>query len=222
MSIDIRDKIRALLAKASATEHQGEADLFFAKAQELMEDHQVSLFELHTEDPIGITDGVEAQNGPPKYKSDVQCALAQYYGARPIIHGTVKFWRVQIVGPESSRLTTELMTDYVWAQVCKSGAELTKQGRYNRQQAIRHIAKALVVRIWRELWKRKTQPAREGTAYSLVVVDAVQSFIDKRFGELEQGRPQTIKNLKQSAMEAAEKISLNHQVNTGKNTLRLQ
>ncbi len=222
MATDIRDKIRALLAKAAATEHKGEADLFFAKAQELMEDHQVSLFELHVEDPIGITEGVEAQAGPPKYKSDVQVALAQYYGARPIYTGTSKFWRVRIVGPESSRLTTELMTDYVWAQVCKGGAELAKQGLYNRQQAIRHIAKALVVRIWREINQRKAQPVREGSAYSLTVVDAVDTYMQKNFPDLLPGKEITIKNLKQSAWEAAQKISLNHQVNTGRKTLRLE
>lgn len=222
MANDIRDKIRALLAKAQASEHEGEAALFFAKAQELMEDHQVELFELHTEDPMGQTVGGFYQSGPTSYKSKVQVSLAYFYGAEAVLRGTSKRWEVVLVGPESSRMTTEIMTEYVWAQVCKEGGKLAHQGRYNRGEAIRHIVNALLVRIAQEMNRRKVEPAREGTSRSLVVVGALKAYMDKAFGETTEAKWRGPKSLKQSAVDAAKNISLNHQVHTGKGTLRLQ
>lgn len=220
---DIKAKIRALLAKAATTEHEGEADVFIAKASELMEKYQIELYELGTDDPIGLTKGVNAQNGPMAYKSDVQCALAAYYGARAVINNTThNRWTVDIIGPESSRLTTELMTAFVWQQVNKVAKTLAAQIGDSQGGAVRKVAKALCVRIRREVAARKAKPPGPGGAFSLVTVDAVQAYIDKLYGAngLTTGKSRPVR-YSIMAMEAAKGISLNVQA-TGRNQLRLQ
>lgn len=222
----IKEKIRAILAKAEATEHAGEASVFMAKAVELMEKYQVELFELHIEDPIDVTEGVKAQPGPPSYKSDVQCALAKYYGARPVLipHRDGKSWHIDICGPESARVTTELMTDFVWAQVGAEATRLVKDHagvvwkKMNRGMAVREISKALVIRIVREL-RERTGTAPAGSSLSLAVVDATLAFMDKHYGPLSRTKGRS-KSASQSAMEAAGRIKLNHQFGN-KDSLRL-
>lgn len=215
----IKEKISALLAKAKSTTHQGEADLYFAKVAELLEKHQLDIFELHEEDPIGCTHGVNAQPGPPSYKSNVQVALARYYGAKPVIHHTGGGkWNVRIFGPESSRITTELMTDFVWQQVNDAAAKLIQ---FSRAVAVRHVAKALVLRINQELVARKAQPVANGSAFSLMIVDATNALIKSVYPELFQIKYKA-KTYNQSAMGLAKGISLNRQVGGSGATLRLQ
>lgn len=218
----VKAKILALLAKAQSTNIEAEASTFLAKASEMMEKYQLELFDLGVEDPIGVTQGVVAQPGPPSYKSDVQRALAHYYGARPVIVPIpfTKKWTTELCGPESSRMTTVLMTDFVWSQVNASAKKLSEEQGYNRQEAIRHVAKALCYRIRLEVATRRATPeTRGGSAFSLVVVDATKAFMESHYGKLvtSKGRP---KSLSQSALEAAKGISINVQV--GKNApLRL-
>lgn len=221
VTTEIKNRIRAILAKAESTEHEGEAAVFMAKAQELMEKYQVELFELHTEDPIGVTMGCEGQQGPPKYKTDVQCYLARYYGCRGITTGTTKHWRVELVGPESARITTEIMTDFVWAQVCKEASHLAKThpGK-NRAMWIRDIAKALCVRLYQLSKAKETQPAKEGTSYSLVVVDAVANYLALHYPKLKTGKAKTVSYAK-AAGEAANNIKINQQFG-GKDRIRLE
>lgn len=217
----IKTKIMALLAKAKSTDSEAEADAFFSKAQELMEKHQLELHDLGVDDPLGKTDGVTAQPGPPSYKSDVQCALARYYGAKPIImnHGDGK-WHVEIVGPESSRVTTELMTDFVWKQVGAQAGRVAELTGVNKQHAIREVAKALCLRIRRLVAERKADPALLGGSYSIVVVDAIDSFIANNYGRLVSCKTKA-KSISRTAMDHAKNINLNRQVG-GSDTLRLK
>jgi hypothetical protein len=216
----IKDKIRALLAKAQGTDNANEAEAFLAKASELMERHQLELFELNVEDPIGMTKGVDAQPGPPSYKSDVQRALAKFYGARPVINCKANgHWTIEICGPESSRLTTELMTDFVWQQVNDQAKKLVTP-YCNKQAAIRQVAKALCDRIYTELKERKVKQVNDGTSSSLVVMDAVQLWIEKHYQNLSKTKSQA-KRIGLSAMDAAKNISLHHQTGD-RNQLRIQ
>jgi Protein of unknown function (DUF2786) len=217
----IKNIISALLAKAKSTTHPEEAEACMAKAIQLMEKHQIELHELGVEDVIGLTEGVQAQAGPPSYKSDVQRALAKLYGARPVIRWTChKRWTVDICGPESSRLTTVLMTDFVWDEVNKQAAEITKQGLYNKAQAVRHVAKALVSRIHGLINARKDSPVANGSSFSLVVVDATNAFVEGHYNGLSKKITRS-RTLSSMAIAAAEKISLHRQVN-GTGPLRLK
>lgn len=216
------NKIRALLAKAQADgASDAERDIFLAKAQELMEKHQVELFQLHVNDPIGMTDGVVAQSGPPKYKADVQVALALYYGLHPVLSRRGKHIIVRLCGPESARITVELLTPFVWAQVCDRAGTLAASGRcINKAAGIREIAKALQVRLWHMTEAKKAQPAQEGTSFSLVVVNATEAFLAQQFPKLKEGRERTI-STGATARELAATISVSQQV-SNRNQLRLQ
>lgn len=208
----IKDKIRALLAKAMATEFQGEADSFMAKAQELMEKHQLDLFDLGQEDPIGVTLGVEGQSGPASYKAALQMRLAHYYGAEPIRwHDHHRKYRVHIVGPESARMTTELMTDFIWSQVLKQAGLLVQERGGKKDAATRHIVKALIYRINREMAARKTVDAKPGTSHSLVVVDAVKAFVEHHYVGLKPIGSKA-KDISVRALELAKNISINEQI----------
>lgn len=208
----LKEKIRALLAKAQGTEHAGEAAVFLAKAQDLMEKNQIELFELGEEDPIGVTLGVQGQPGPLSYKPKVQAALAQYYGARPVLrYSTHSKFTVELIGPESARITTELMTEFVWEQVKLRAVEVVAKTKVNKPAAIREVAKALVNRIAIELQKRKpASEAAAGTSLSLVVLDAVQAFMDKMYSDIEHTKGRKIM-LNRAAMDAAQNISLHQQ-----------
>lgn len=48
---DILRKVQGLLAKAEGTEHEGERDVFLAKAQEMMEKHAISMAQIEASKP---------------------------------------------------------------------------------------------------------------------------------------------------------------------------
>lgn len=212
----IHQIISRLLAKAESTDSPAERETFVAKALELMERHQIEAFELGEDDPIGFTQGVLGEAGQGEYKAAVQTALARYYGAEPVKtyagrYGKGKFY-VALFGPESSRLTTELMLPFVWKQVCEQGNLWAKQWQTSKHKGIREVAKALCARIRRET---STATHDEHTAFGLVVVDATKSFMDKYYKGQElvdiKGRGVRLFN---SAKEMAETIAIAKQVGT--------
>lgn len=228
----IKNKIRALLAKAESTEHEGERDLFLAKAHELLEKHQLDLFELDDEDPIGwFTCDTRYQAGPMAYKSQLHSMVAKFYGCRVVRQtqffptakgGCIQGWYLDICGSESSRLTVEIMFPFIWDQVNKQAKWVAQESRgtINQSKAVREVAKALAVRINRMLNERRNEPPKPGTSTSLVVVNAIESAIKSKYTDLVTTRSKGTSTIS-LAREAAAGISLSRQVNT-KNTLRLQ
>lgn len=203
--------IKALLAKAQSTDSKEESDAFMAKAYEMMEEHQISAFSLG-EDPIGVTDGVTGQPGMASYKPQVQTALAKLYGARPVIHYTEgNRWIVKLFGPESARITTELMTPFVWSQICVQGKAWGIDHGRDSQAGTREVAKAFISRINAEVGRRSREARREGTSHSLVVVDATKAFIATIYPNLGKVARKT-KKISMNAMERAAGISTHQQV----------
>jgi hypothetical protein len=221
----IKEIIRALLAKAQGTNVAAESEAFMDKAQELMEKYQVELWELGEDDPMGVTLGAEGQAGPPSYKTMVQTSLALYYGAKPIRYMTDRNkWVIHLCGPESSRITTQLMTDYVWNQVLNVAKRVSHEmgDARNYQTCIRDVAKALTFRINRELAARKREHAKvQGSSLSLIVLDATQSWIDKNYSDLRDIHAKE-KSTTFAATDAAKGISLHRQTGNGEGTLSLQ
>lgn len=214
----IKDIIRALLAKANSTDSEAERETFLSKAAELMNKHQIEMHDLGEEDPIGMTAGLTAQPGPPSYKSDVLCALASFYGARPIRNFNAEglkrgHWRVDICGPESARATTELMFEYVWQQVQEQAKILRKERHMDTGVAVRHIAKALCLRlmILTAARKAKSAEAAPGTSFSLVVVNATESFMKQEYPSMFNAkcRPRSIHT---RASELAKGIHVTEQI----------
>lgn len=81
----IVEKIKALLAKASGTDNEAEAEIFFAKAYELMEKHQLDVTDLESEDPMGEEIGVSAKGrGGVDWNERLMFPVARYYGCKAI------------------------------------------------------------------------------------------------------------------------------------------
>lgn len=232
---DIKAKIRALLAKAESSEHEGEASLFLAKAQELMAKHQLELFELHNSDPLGwLFPDTRYQAGPMAYKSQVHYAVGEYYGCKAVKVGQVfrsmkasasntfiEGWKLEFAGTESSRVTTELMFPFIWDQVNKQAKWVSKETGMNVSKAVREVAKALTCRIVKLIRARKAvPPPTVGSCFALVAVNQIDGLMAERFGELKHSKPKTI-TLQAAAKRAAEGINLSRQMNSSE-TLRLK
>lgn len=132
----IIDTIKALLAKAASTEFESEAEVFLAKAHELMEKHQLEAEDLETDDPLGHERIYEVRN---PYGTDWDFALlfplARYFGCQAIridgLHwykdGKLKpKFEMEIIGRESARITVIEMHKYLVATVKKLGLEKSK------------------------------------------------------------------------------------------------
>lgn len=204
----IHARISALLAKAGSTEHPAERDALLAKAQELMEKYQIQAHELGSSDPIGMTFSPHIEEGP---KFEVQRALGLYYGARCIRTRHAGIPMVHMVGPESARVTALLMFDFVWKQIEDQATLLRKSHGYGPKGAIKAVADALLVRISNEIRSMRERPHPPGTSYSIVVVDAVRSYVDANYPDLRRTAGKTL-TVSDAAAQAAAGISLNRQV----------
>ena len=182
--MDIREKIAKLLEKARSTTFEGEADVLLAKAAELMERHGLEAWELNDgSDPMGAQDGLKGGSGPASYKPAVQRALAKYYGAitmkRSMAGG--KF-HLELCGPLSARITTELMTEFVWDQIKAEASRLAKEEKGERGALIRSIANAFRIRVNELVAARSTTPPTDAAAkHALVMVDQTRAFFDARY-----------------------------------------
>lgn len=222
--MNIREKIQKIIDKAKSTTSEAEADSLLAMAQSLMEKHQIEAFELgDNSDPVGMTVGLTGQSGPSAYKPLVQRALAKYYGAF-----TIRCWndntnyRIEIVGPESARITTELMTEYVWDQVKAEAKRLADVGEGKRDALIRKIANALAARIAmltaeQERAARGDNKTRTVTATknALVIKDATDAWVAQHYPNMKMtsGKGRSTTN---AARNAAAGININRQVGGGR------
>ena len=221
--MNIREKIQKIIDKAKSTTSEVEADSLLAMAQSLMEKHQIEAFELgDNSDPVGMTVGQSGQSGPSAYKPLVQRALAAYYGAR-----TIRCWnnqttyRIEIVGPESARITTELMTEYVWDQVKAEAKRLADAGEGKRDALIRKIANALTARIWglvaeQERSQRGETRTVTATKNALVVKDATDAWVAQHYPNLQAAGKSKGRTTTRSAANAAAGININRQVGGGR------
>lgn len=231
----IAEKIKKILEKAAATDQAGEAAVLMEAAQRMMEKHQLEAWEIETAgDPIGSTMTDFYQNGPSSYKPMIRRALAGYYGCEVVrIHktqfdakyknGYLQGYVDDLMGPESARVTTELMTDYVWKQIGREAAKLEKAGHGKRGALVRQIANALNARIWTLKTDHEKEAATVGTttANALVAIgNAVVTFRDDKYPKLSAGRSSQ-RSAGAAARGAAAGISLNRQA-TGSKTLALR
>ena len=206
------DKINKLLAKAKGTSFENEASVFLAKANELMEKYQISLFDLHTDDPINEEYIGNTVGGADVYKMHVLTATAKFYGCRILVHrGDGKVKAYTMTGPKSARVTASLMGPFVWKQVTKAATKLSKDGDRSRAVWIRTITNALLRRIHdlmeEEKEKKNQNGNQNGNGRSLVVVDAIEAFLKSKYSEIGTSRKSTSRYT-ESGMEAANNISL--------------
>lgn len=158
----IVEKIRALLAKAASTDNQHEAEIFFAKAHELMDAHQLEAADLETDDPVGHEAVYEkgSTKAAPDWDFMLVFAVAKYFGCKSIRIQRNGKWAQDLFGRESARITTVEMHAYLVKTVRRLGREAVgtpefelhdkwgySAGYMNADQCSRRIGNALRTRL---------------------------------------------------------------------------
>ncbi len=234
----IVEKIKALLAKAASTDNQHEAELFLAKAQELMAKHQLEAEDLERDDPIDMSVGSRANGGAaPDWDFQLMFAVSKYFGCKSIQYWTAVDgkksgeYQMRMVGRESARITAIEMHKYLVATVRRLGREHAHE-MYQRDkwgslvnlkpdQAARRIGRALQARI-DQLCPKQTS---ESTALTpagknaLITLDRVMAKYQEMFPDARTIGGQGTLTTK-SARAIAEGIGLSQQVH-GSGQLRI-
>lgn len=219
--MNMRNKIKAILAKAASTESEAEAAIFLAKAETLMEEHQIGAFELGEHDPIGVSEFFHPGSGPLGYKGNLLQALANYYGCRGVYRRSRAQFRTTLVGPESARVTTELMTDFVWDEVGKQATKIAKETGFDRGAMRRRIANAMIIRVARMAGEAKTPMARTAAAasHALIVIDQTDALYEEMFPDVKNKKAVSLQ-AGALAHKAAADINL-HRQTTGASQLKI-
>jgi hypothetical protein len=231
----IVEKIRALLAKAASSDHAAEAEVFLAKAHELMEKHQLESLDLEHDDPVG-NENVYPRNNPDGVDWDFTLlfSVARYFGCRAIrLPQEPKGFIMDLVGRESARITAIEMHKYLIAEVkrlakeavgtrefrkiVKRGSNFYWQGDYlNREQCARRIGNALTERLFRlcAAEESKAVATTDAGKNALITLDAVEALYAKLYPDtVKIGGPGIRSN--NGARELAAGIGLNLQTGNG-------
>lgn len=213
---NIKSKIEKILAKARSTDNEAEAAIFLAKAEALMEEHQIGLLDLGSDDPMGKGIGMSGTPSSPTWQRHLMNQLATYYGARTVRCRVYRNGREEfdlyVCGPESARVTTELMYPFVIEQIRKEGRAAAGAMGMKPEAAIRRVANALTHSLARmQAEKAKEKPKTQAAAKNaLVKVDALTAYMEAAWPHLVagHGRPVSINAV---AKSAASRVSLHRQ-----------
>lgn len=221
--MSIKAKIEKILAKARGTDNEAEAATFLAKAEALMEEHQISIMDLGQDDPMGKFTAYEATQSSPTWKNHVLNQVAQFYGARAVrdwIDG--KRFKFVVVGPESARVTTELMYPFIIEQIRAEGRKHAPEIGLKPEAAIRRVGNAFSHRISRMNCERKAEEPKTAAAVknALVKVDALDAYMDELYPDLTKSRRGRGTSTNATAQQAAGRVSLHRQTGGG-STLRI-
>lgn len=220
--MSIKSKIEKILAKAKSTTHDAEAATLIAMAERLMEEHQISVFDLGEDDPMGRFSAFTATTSSPTWKNHVLNQVAQYYGARVVRTWiNMKQFEFVVCGAESARITTELMYPFIIEQIRAEGRKSAGEMGMKPEAAIRRVGNALVHKLSRMQAERKVEKPRTAAAakHALVTVDALDAYMEEQWGNLRKtnGRATRTNNV---AKRAAGNVSMNRQTG-GTSTLRI-
>lgn len=240
MTLDsIKRKIAALLAKANGTDNENEAAAFIAKANELLEKHQLEdwdpsdLEKSKAADPVDREVMFSWKDATPSLNDHkLFSTLARFYGCRVIQqHGRavntkgtrfVNTTELHVFGAQSARETLRLMFPFVMTQCKVAGKRLNEQGHGAASKMALRVVNALVIRVHYLTIEAKAQ-AKTPVAASraLVIVNQVDAMIDAAYSNLKTNKPRAISTT-QAARAEAEKVSLHRQVNSGTGALLLK
>lgn len=217
----IAETIQKLLAKADSTTHPEEAEVFLAKAHQLLEQHGISLLDLgmlEEKDPVGFThDENNRANSSALWRTRLANAVANFYGCQTVTstRGNFQYWTV--FGRESARVTFMLMYPYIERQVLAQ-ARANKDQFNNLKSGHRMIGDALTLRIW-ELIRARKPVLTPSQSSALVPVDMIREKMKEMYPNLRKGPAVTLRT-SAAAQKAAAAISLDNQIG-GKGVLKI-
>jgi hypothetical protein len=219
----ILSRIKALLAKANSTDNEHEAEAFLAKAQELLQQHQLNASALGDfDDPILAAQvAFSAAAKSPSWHKNLFIAVGVYYGARVAISTRIErnkngTWQqvkdVELTGKLSSIETAKVMFPWIKAQCNERGRFLSiLYPEMTASQHARRVGNALNNRIARLIAEAKSDgPKTEAARNALVLMDQVEARFKDHYGELKEAR-QSRSRTNAAAREQAEGIGLHHQ-----------
>lgn len=195
-------RVRAMLAKAASSEHEGEAETFALRARQIMEEHQLSEHELSAEaDPLGKDDWVRVADDGEAFRQ-LTIAASLMYGCQSVFQK--RWWtsprtgRVTLrlhrrtIGRQAARVTAAIMIPHLEAEALRTGraawraqaarvlkvdADHLRSLRVpyaSEHDAVQQVTAALATRILRLTMK---SPARPGRSDLPVPVDEVAALL---------------------------------------------
>ncbi len=213
----IKTRISQLLAKAKGTDNEHEAAALIAKAEELLEQYQIDLSELGSDDDkVRSHAGLDADGKwVASWHRGVYRALGEYYGCKSIKVHTAKGYRQELVGRESAIVTTDLMFVFIKGECNRLGRELKANGGAPTDaNGARLVGNALVLRIFKLIADRKARdeaaPTTAAAKNSLLVLDQVVALYEQLHPDAKTGRSAGIKTTA-SAKDMAGTIGLHRQ-----------
>jgi hypothetical protein len=223
----IKARIAKLLAKAEKTTNEFEAAAFMAKVNELLEQHQIEIWEVRDAadvDPMGVTLGEAGIYASMAWGKHLLFKVAKFYHCEAVVYGYgAKSRRIyKLAGRESCRMTTELMLPFIISQIRQAARKMTKSYaddglEMTVSKAERYIADALIDRIAGLIHARTTAnpQANDFGGRAMVLIDEATAYVAEHMN----AKPSKSRKLTTTAeaMELAGKISLNHQA-TGTKT----
>lgn len=216
----IKAKIAALLAKAESTDNQFEAETFMAKVNELLEKHQIDMYEIRKHetdsiDPLGKERGSTKLFNTHPWARLVANALAHYYGCRFVYGRMGNHITYDIIGRESARTTFELLFPFVLTQIRHQARKLWKDRPYQSCAVWeREVGQALTIRIWK-IVPQAQQQRDEMAKNALIPLTDIEAYMNELFGDgLKTAKARDVR-FSVAAEKAANSISINVQA-TGK------
>lgn len=227
----IKARIQALLAKASGTDNEHEAEVFLAKANELLSQCQLDVADLvDAGDPVIHHTGLSQAASGHAWRWKLYSAVGRLYGCKAIMenglvrdqdgnivlkkHVPVDAYTLRLVGRESAILTVDLMYPWIVQQVRAAAKQLAPVTGMSEQGQAKRVAAALINRIWglvnAEKAKNAAQPQTAAARNALLTLDAVEA----KFRELAAGlESKKVKPSKSDALSrnAANSIGLHRQ-----------
>lgn len=197
----IKARIQALLAKATGTENEHEAEAFLAKANELLRQHQLDVSDLvDANDPVIHHVGVKGAQSGHVWRWRLYSAVAQLYGCQSIhidlgyrkadgsawrgaLDGKpTPFYEQRLVGAESAVLTTDLMYPWIVGQVRAKAKEIAKESGMSEQGQAKRVAAALITRIHKLIAAQTAEAPKTDAAKNALVV--IGNAVQAKFNEL--------------------------------------
>lgn len=215
MSDSIKKKIAALLAKAEGTDNEFEAATFMAKVNELLEKHQIDMYEIRNlgeNDPMGHEEGEFNVYASMTWAKVLAHNLALYYGCTTIWSRHKNHFTYTVVGRESARTTFELMLPFAVTQLRRAAKKYVEETGVTRSIAERQIGHALTLRVHKmNIENQKVRAELVGKG--LIPISDAQAYLEENFAT-KTSKARTLKT-SLSAREHADRISLSAQA-TGK------
>lgn len=151
----LKRKILALLAKADSTEHEAERSSFAEKARALLEEHQLTEYDLRRADDMFGESALFAPYDDRAY-TYLAAQAGRYLGCDCLVNEAVdharRKWRktVKFRGRESCRVTSEIMIQFWWRETNRIARLRHRQGLFpglSVHRAVMDTMTGLAVRL---------------------------------------------------------------------------